>query len=59
MPHAPTLKFCGVGADRDFPQKIDDTYALWKDDPRFKMWMTDPRFRYTILPEDRKRFGDN
>jgi heparin/heparan-sulfate lyase len=48
-----------VVADRDFPQKIDDTYALWKDDPRFKMWMTDPRFRYTILPEDRRRFGNN
>ena len=47
-----------VVANRDFPQKIDDTYALWKNDPRFNMWMTDPRFRYTILPEDRKQFGD-
>ena len=46
-----------VVADHDFPQKIDDTYALWKNDPRFKMWMTDERFRYVILPEDRKRFG--
>ena len=46
-----------VVTDREFPQKINDTYALWKDDPRFGMWMTDPRFRYTIPPHDRKRFG--
>ncbi|KPJ52695.1 MAG: hypothetical protein AMS16_06045 [Planctomycetes bacterium DG_58] len=44
-------------ADRDFPTRIEDTYALWKDDPRFKMWMTDDRFRYVIRPADRKRFG--
>jgi len=48
-----------VVADRDFPQKIEDTYALWQADPRFEMWMTDPRFRYTILSADRRQFGDN
>ena len=42
-------------ADRDFPMQIEDTYALWKDDPRFKMWMTDERFRYVIRADDRKR----
>ena len=46
-----------VLADRHFPQKIEDTYALWKDDPRFKMWMTDERFRYIIPTEDRNRFA--
>jgi hypothetical protein len=47
-----------VLADRDFPQSIQDTYALWKDDPRFRMWMTDSRFRYVIAKEDRETFGE-
>jgi heparin/heparan-sulfate lyase len=48
-----------VVANRDFPQEIDDTYALWKEDPRFKMWMNDPRFRYVIRADDRNRFGED
>jgi hypothetical protein len=43
-----------VLADRDFPQQIEDTYALWKDDPRFRIWMTDSRFRYVIPKDDRE-----
>ena len=60
LPAAGHIKITEKGkvvADREFPQKIDDTYALWRNDPRFRMWMTDPRFRYTIPPHDRKRFG--
>jgi heparin/heparan-sulfate lyase len=47
-----------VLADRGFPQGIQDTYVLWKDDPRFSMWMTDSRFRYVIAKEDRETFGE-
>ena len=41
-------------ANRHFPQQIEDTYALWRDDPRFRIWMTDSRFRYVIPKEDRE-----
>jgi len=43
--------------DRDLPEKVVDSYAQWKDDPRFRMWMTDERFRYTIPKADRQQFA--
>ena len=43
----------------DFPltDRVNDTYAHWKNDPRFNMWMTDDRFNLVVSAQDRKNFG--
>ena len=43
---------------QELAEKLVDSYAQWKDDPRFKMWMTDERFRYLIPKGDRERFKE-
>jgi len=36
--------------DEGLPEKVEETYARWKDDRRHKSWTTDPRYRI-VIPE--------
>lgn len=36
------------------PQRINDTYAAWKSDPRYQSWTTERRYDFIIPPADRK-----
>lgn len=49
------LRFARAGQTVDQPlvEKISDTYAAWKSDPRYGKWVTQPRFDFIIPAADR------